>query len=331
MAKIIRWGILGAGNIAKKFAEGLTSAPDAKLVAVASRTQEKAESFGDTFHIPRRHGGYDALAADPEVDAVYVATPHPMHKSATILSLRGGKAVLCEKPFALNATEAREMIAEARSQKLFLMEAMWSRCFPAMAEIRKLLADGAIGEPRMLQADFGFRAGFDPKSRLFDPALGGGALLDVGVYTISFSSMVFGTPSQVAGLATIGKSGVDEQSAMTLLHPNGALSVLSCSVSCNTPHQARIWGTEGSIQIHSPFWVPKAFTLRRSGKPDSTHEFPSENNGYQFEAIEVGNCLRDGRLESDILPLDESVTVMETMDELRAQWGLRYPSENPGA
>ena len=207
MTKVIRWGILGAGSIAHKFAQGLASAPDAKLVAIGSRSQDKAHAFGEEYAIPNRHGSYEALAGDPNVDIVYVATPHPMHKPDTLLCLQAGKAVLCEKPFSINAADSLDMIAEARKRKQFLMEAMWTRCFPAMRSLKSVIAEGVIGEPRLLQADFGFRANFNPDGRLFNPALGGGALLDVGVYTISLSSMIFGTPSQAVGQAAIGKPG----------------------------------------------------------------------------------------------------------------------------
>src|SRR5215216_7626821 len=197
-----RWGILGTGNIASQFARGLVALDDAELVAVGSRTAESAEAFGERFSAPRRHASYAALASDPDVDAIYIATPHPLHHDNTIMGLEAGKAVLCEKPFAINAGQAQAMIATARERGVFLMEAMWTRFLPHMVRLRELLAAGAIGEVRMLQADFGFRTSFNPQSRLFDPALGGGALLDVGVYTISFAQMILGEPDRVTGLAT---------------------------------------------------------------------------------------------------------------------------------
>lgn len=323
----IRWGILGTGNIAKLFATGLGSAPGAILAAVGSRTQEKADEFGDRFGIPRRHASYEALAADPDLDVIYVSTPHTLHRDATILCLAGGKAVLCEKPFALNAGQAAAMIDTARSRGLFLMEAMWSRYYPAMARARELLAAGVIGEPRILQADLGFRARVNPQGRLFDPALGGGALLDIGVYPVSLASMVFGTPSDIASQATMGETGVDEQNAILLRYPGGQLAVLSSAIRTNTPHEATIMGTEGVLRIgqdwHKSTWVG----VTRPGQPEERTSLPIEGNGYNYEAIEVMDCLRAGKRESAIMPLDETLAIVRTLDAIRAQWGLRYPGE----
>ena len=213
----IRWGILSTGNIARQFAHGLAALDDAELVAVGSRSAASADQFGNEFNVANRHASYEALANDPAVDAIYVATPHTLHAANTLLCLRAGKAVLCEKPFAINAAETAAMIAEARTRGLFLMEAMWTRFLPHMVRIRALIHAGAIGDVRMLNSTFGFRTEFDPKGRLFDPALGGGALLDVGIYPVSFASMVFGTPTFITSHATIGATGVDEQVAMILV------------------------------------------------------------------------------------------------------------------
>jgi predicted dehydrogenase len=327
MTTKFRWGILGAGGIARKFVKGVQALPDHDVIAVGSRQQETADKFADEFAIPHRHAGYDALAADAEVDAIYVATPHPMHKENTLTALRAGKAVLCEKPFTINAAETQELIAEARARKLFLMEAMWTRFIPLMVEVRRLIADGAIGPIRMITADFGYRAGFRPESRAFDPALGGGALLDVGVYPISFASMLLGTPDRIASMAELGQTGVDEQSAFILGYPGGQLAVLSTAVRTSTPQDAVIMGETGRIRIHPPFWIPKKLTLTVSGKEDEEMEIPYEANGYNYEAAEVANCVRAGKLESDVMPLDESLAIMQTMDAIRAQWGMKYPME----
>ena len=323
----VRWGILGAGSIARRFSEAIRTLPDARLAAVGSRDQAKADAFGDTFDIPHRHGSYEAFVQDADVDVVYVATPHNFHREHSILALRAGKAVLCEKPFTINAREAEAIVRVAREQKRFLMEAHWSRFFPLMARVRELVADGAIGEVRMVQADFGFRAGVNPEGRLFNPALGGGALLDVGSYTVSFASMLLGTPDRVTGMAHLGETGVDEEAAMILGYPGGKLALLSTAVRLNTPHEATVMGTDGRIRIHSPWWNPKALTLSRGGKDDERIEMPYEGNGFNYEAAEVASCLRAGKLESDIMPLDETVSMMRTMDEIRAQWGLKYPME----
>jgi predicted dehydrogenase len=323
----IRWGILGPGNIARRFAEGVKSVNDARLTAVGSRDLAKANSFADQYDIPNRYGSYQELVADPEVDVIYVATPHNFHKEHSLLALNAGKPVLCEKPFTINAKEAEEVIATARVKNLFLMEGMWTRFFPLMYRVRELLREGAIGEPRMLTADFGFRAEINPEGRLFNPALGGGALLDVGVYPVSLSFMVFGTPDRITGMATMCETGVDEQAGMVFGYPNGEIALLSTSVRTTTPQEAVILGTEGRITIHPPWWQPRSMTLIRYGKPAEPIEVPFESTGFNYEATEVADCLRKGKRESDIMPLDETLAIMRAMDTLRTQWGLKYPME----
>jgi predicted dehydrogenase len=322
----IRWGILGLGSIAEKFATGLQVVPDAKLVAVGSRTQSKANQFGQQFSAPNTHGSYESLAADPDIDIVYIATPHNLHYENSLLCLQAGKAVLCEKPFTINAQQAEEVIEVAKDRKLFLMEAMWTRFTPIMQRLRELLAEGIVGEVRMLQADFGFRADIDPNSRLFNLELAGGALLDVGIYPISLSSMIFGAPSQIAGLAHFGSTGVDEQCGMVLGFSSGALAMLSAAVRMSTPHEATIMGTEGSIRIQSPWWNPSSMTISRNGK-DEMISLPPGGNGYQYEAMEAHRCLRSGARGSLIMPLAETLQIQTTMDTLRSQWGFKYPSE----
>jgi predicted dehydrogenase len=323
----IRWGILGTGNIAHQFARGLPFADDAELVAVGSRSQETADAFGDEFDIPRRHPSYEALAADAGVEAVYVSTPHSLHRDNSILLLEQGKAVLCEKPFTINAGEARAVVDVARQRDVFLMEAMWTRYVPAVVRARELIAEGDIGDVRMVQADFGFRAGVNPEGRLFNPALGGGALLDVGIYVLSMASMVLGPhPEQVQSATTLGETGVDEQSGILLRYAGGELALLSCAVRTSTAVEARVIGTDGSILLHSPFFKCGALTVRRGGDEELI-ELPLEGNGYNYEAIEVGRCLRDGLKESSAMTLDETVALMELMDRIRAQWGLVYPME----
>lgn len=324
----IRWGILGLGNIARKFAEGLQSLPDAELAAVASRSPEKSQSFGREFGAARFHDSYTALAEDPGVDAVYVATPHPMHRPNTIQCLQAGKAVLCEKPFTVNLREAEEVVAVARSEKRFLMEAMWTRFLPVVEQTRSWIAEGRIGEPRMVQADFGFRAAINEDGRLFSPKYAGGGLLDVGVYCVSFAHMVFGeAPSRVAGLADIGATGVDEQGAMVLGYSGGRLAVLSSAVRTETPQEVLIMGTSGSIRIHPPFWCGNRVTLTAQGKAPEELTLPYPGNGYTCEAAAVGGCLREGKLECETMPLEETLSIMGTLDRIRAAWGLRYPMD----
>lgn len=330
MTEKFRWGICGTGGIAHAFAHGLQALPDVELVAVGSRTAAAAARFGQEFNVPRRHASYEALAADPGVDAVYVATPHPWHKPNTILFLKSGKAVLCEKPFAVNRKEAEEMVATARAERRFLMEAMWTRFLPMLVQTRAWLASGSIGDVRMVQADFGFRASWDEESRLLDPELAGGGLLDVGVYCVSLASMVYGRePSRITGFAHLGHTRVDEQSAVVLAYDGGALALLWSAVRTNTPQEAVIMGTEGMVRLHPPFWRGDRATLTVHDKSEQVYEFPLQGNGYNYEAAEVARCVREGRLESQTMPLDESCVIMGVMDAIRAQWGLVYPCECP--
>ncbi|MDE3001371.1 MAG: Gfo/Idh/MocA family oxidoreductase [Gemmatimonadota bacterium] len=328
MCERIRWGILSTGAIAKSFVKGLEAVPDAAPVAVGSRTRQAADSFGDEFGIPRRHPSYEALANDPDVDVIYVATPHSLHRENSILCLRAGKPVLCEKPFTINRSEAADIVAAAREENLFLMEAMWTRFLPIMYQVRQWLRDGAIGEVRMVSADFGFgsRPGTS-KSRLYDPALGGGALMDVGIYSLSFASMVYRRPpSQVMSMGHIGELKVDEQAGMMLGYDSGEMAVLFTSIQCGTSHWAHIMGTKGMIRIHPPYWRGTTATLVRDGK-ETVVERPYDGNGYNCQAEAVGRYLREGKLESDEIPLDETVEIMGTMDTIRDRIGLKFPME----
>jgi len=327
MADTIRWGILGTGWIASQFARGLSATPGAELIAVGSRTQASADKFAEQFNIPRRHATYEALAGDPDVDAIYISTPHPFHAENSMLCLEGGKAVLCEKPFAINTRETDVVIDLARRKGLFLMEAMWTRYLPAIVRLRELIAAGAIGEVRMITADFGFRTEFNPKGRLFDPALGGGALLDVGIYPISLAFMVLGAPATVTSTVHLGETGVDEQSAYLFGYDGGQIALLSSATRTATPQEAYIMGTEGTIKISTPWWNASAVILTRPGKEPEVISPPREGNGYNYEALEVARCLKSGKLESDLMPLDETRAIMRVMDTIRAQWNFKYPGE----
>jgi predicted dehydrogenase len=322
-----RWGILGTGAIARRFVRGLRSLPEAVVFAVGSRSEASAAKFADEHNIPRRHASYEDLASDPGVDVIYIATPHPLHAENATLCLQAGKAVLCEKPFCVNAAEAERVVELAREKRLFIMEGMWTRFFPLMKEVRRLVSQRALGEVRILNVDFGFRADLDPASRLFDQKLGGGALLDVGVYCVSFASMVLGRPSGFVGLPHLGETGVDEQASIILEHEGGRLASLSIGIRTTTPQEATIMGTEGYVRIHAPWWRPTSMTISRPGKEDETIETPVSGNGFDYEAAEVMRCLKAGKTESDVMPLDETVSVMRTMDGIRAAWGLRYPGE----
>ena len=328
MAAKIRWGILGCGNIAHKFANALGFVDDAQIVAVGSRSNEKAKEFGDKYKTPRHYGSYQELADDKDIDIIYVATPHNFHCENTILCLEAGKAVVCEKPLAVNAWQAKAMIDCARKHKLFLMEAMWTRFLPLMDKVRQLLSEEAIGEVRMLAADFGFRYGDRAeKQRVLDPNLAGGALLDVGIYPMALSFMLFGRPQHIHSAAYLGQTGVDEQNGIVLTFDKGKLSIIYSAQQTETPHEAAIMGTKGMIRIHRSWWSGNKLTLIRSGGDDQFIELPSHENGFVYEIKAAHSALRAGKLETSLMPLDETLAIAETMDAIRAQWGLKYPFE----
>ncbi|MFW9993530.1 MAG: Gfo/Idh/MocA family protein [Candidatus Odinarchaeota archaeon] len=323
----VNWGILGTGQIAELFARGLTTLSDANLLAVGSRTRQTAEKFGDTYNISRRYYSYEELATDPDLDVIYIATPHNLHHENSMTCLEHGKAVLCEKPFTINAALARQVIKKARKKRLFLMEAMWTRFFPIHIELRRLLGKKTIGDVRMIMADFGFKGEINLDNRLYNPHLGGGALLDVGIYPVSLSSMVFGAPSRIASMAHMTSTNVDEQIAVILGHGNGQLAVLTASIRTDNQKEAYVIGTKGRIKIHSPWHCSEKMTLFISGKKEETIHLPYTANGYNYEAAEVMKCLNEGKIESDIMSLDETLVIMETMDRIRELIGLKYPME----
>ena len=326
MKKIIKWGILGPGRIAHKFAQSVKCIEDAEITAVGSRSIERAAQFATEYSISRAYGSYIDLASDPDVDIIYVAAPHPAHFECALLCLKAGKAVLCEKPFTLNASETKVLIKTAGASKLFLMEAMWMRYLPAIVKVRELLAQGTIGEIRMIKADFGNRIPWEPAGRLLNPELGGGALLDVGIYPISFASMVLGpSPTKITGVAYLGETGVDEQFSAVLGYEAGRIAALSGAVRTSLPNDARIIGTDGYIRVPD-FWRASGLELYQNGKIKK-FEIPFRSTGYIHEAEEAMYCLREGLTESSIMPLDESLKIMKILDALRKQWGLKYPSE----
>lgn len=326
MTDKIRWGILATGAIAREFALGLQHVPDAALVAVGSRTQQSADEFGSRFGIPRCHASYEALAHDPDVDVIYVATPHTLHKENTLLCLDAGKAVLCEKPIAINTADTQTMIGRAQEKNLFLMEAMWMRFIPATLKALELLKSGVIGDVLMLQSDFGYGLEFDPAHIAYDPHMGGGALLDVGIYPLTLAYLFFGEPDSISSEAVLGRTGTDDLNAMVLKYAGGRLAQLSSAVSVETPCEALFLGTKGSLKIHFPFWASQKLTLKIGGKTDVI-DVPMVGNGYNYEAEEVGRCLRAGKIESERCPHAETLAIMRQMDSMRAAWGLKYPGE----
>jgi predicted dehydrogenase len=324
----IRWGILGSGSIAAKFATDLQLLADHRVVAVGSRHQQTAADFAARFEAPHAHGSYDELCADPDVDVIYVATPHPFHARHALLALRAGKHVLVEKPFAINAVEAADVIATAREQRLFCMEAMWTRFSPHMRKIRELLDSGVLGELRTVIADHGQRfLPPDLTSRLYAAELGGGALLDLGIYPVSFASFVLGAPARVTAVGDLTETGVDAQTSVLLQYDGGRHAVLTTTLGAQTPTTASITGTEGWVEIERVWYQPSAFSVHLESGEAQRFSEPRVGNGLRYQADEVGRCLRDGLLDSDVMPLDETLSIMTTMDEIRRQIGLRYPFE----
>ncbi len=328
MEQDVRWGIIGCGGIARKFVASLKALSGGTLVAVASSSTERAQAFAAETGLEPAATDYAGLLANPDVDVVYIATTHNFHAANLRQCLESGKAVLCEKPLTLNATLAGELIALAREKNLFLMEAMWTRFLPAMVKVRELIADGQIGEVITFKADLAFRAPQDPEHRLRNLDLAGGALLDVGVYPLSMASMIFGgAPADIKSHAVIGETGVDERSFYMLDYGQGKTALLSSGISGNLPVEAVVGGTEGYIRI--PWFLgAQEIVVCRNNQDPETIRFPfEEEEGFQFEIAHVMECLAAGKKESAIMPLDDTLTIHQTMDAMRAQWGLQYPAE----
>ncbi|WP_055489757.1 Gfo/Idh/MocA family protein [Streptomyces sp. TP-A0356] len=326
----VRWGILATGGIAAAFAADLVDLPDAEIVAVASRSEESARAFAERFGIPRAYGEWDALAGDEDVDVVYVATPHSAHRAAAGLCLAAGRNVLCEKAFTLNAREAGELVALARERGLFLMEAMWMYCHPLVRRLKALVDDGAIGEVRSVQADFGLAGPFPPSHRLRNPALGGGALLDLGVYPVSFAQLLLGEPLDLVAKAVLSGEGVDLQTGALLSWESGALASVHCSIHGGTPVRASVTGSRGRIDVPDGFFFPDHFVLHRDGRdPEEYRADPADGprTSLRHEANEVMRALRAGETESPLVPLDGTLAVMRTLDAIRERIGVRYPGE----
>jgi len=327
----MNWGIIATGSIAHKFCRQFGRVKKGKLLAVGSQYYRREKEFAQKYGIDRFYGSYQECAHDPDVDTVYIATPHTLHYECIHMCLDTGKAVLCEKPFTINLKEAKAVIALARQKKLFLMEAMWMRFNPAIVKVREYIASKAIGEIVSVYADFGFFTPFNPVHRLFNPTLGGGALLDVGVYPVSFAVMLLGKPSRIKSVATIGKTGVDEQNALLFHYADGQIAQLSSGFRANTNREAFVYGSKGYIKLDAAWHRSLKVTLfqndNREAKLVETSAFPEESQGLNLQADHVIDCLEKGLTESPVMPLDETLLVMEIMDELRAEWGVVYPSE----
>ncbi len=323
----IRWAIAGPGRIADSVAKDFVHVPDAELVAIGSRSTARAESFAAKHGAARAHGSYAALIADADVDAVYIATPHPQHAPIAIAALRAGKAVLVEKAFTATVAGAAAVVETARECGVFAMEAMWTRFQPAMTQVRTWLDEGAIGEVRGVQADLGVLREFDPTDRLFDPALAGGALLDLGVYVVSFAQWVLGTPSSVTCTGSRGSTGVEEEATLLLSFPSGAAAVLSTSLHSPMPGQGRVFGTTGWIDVLPRFHHPDTVVLHRYKRDPITVTRPATGGGYSHELVEVTQGVLRGRTESATMPLDDTLAVQQVLEDAAAQLGITWQDD----
>lgn len=327
--RTIRWGIIGTGSISSTFATALNSLKHVEIVAVASRSLSKAEAFSEKFHVKKAYSSYEELVKDPEVDVVYIGTPHTQHKENASVCLKYGKAVLCEKPFTLNYEDSKYLVDLAREKNVFLMEAMWTKFLPVTKAVKQWLKEERVGKLKFFRVNFGFQKEFDLESRWFSPQLAGGALLDVGIYPITYViHMMDRLPDQVVSKAYLGKSNVDEMNVITFQYEKeGVLAELSSAVSTELGKDALIVGEKGKIVVPNFWMADSAQCYDEKGTLIDSISKEYYANGYVFEAEEVNQCLRDGKLESDVLPLLDTLDIMKLMDTLRKEWGLVYPME----
>ncbi len=328
MRKIINWGIIGLGNIAHKFAQDLALVEDAILYAVASRDGNRAESFGKQYAAHTIYNSYKALAEDPNIDVVYIATPHRFHHAHTMLCLNANKAVLCEKAFAMDVVELEEMISTARAKQLFLMEALWTRFIPGTLKVLALINEGSIGKIQRVKADFGFIGDTDPEKRLFNKQLGGGALLDIGIYPVFLSVMTLGEPKNIMASAILAATGVDKSIEIEFEYESGQSAVLEASLIRSTPTEGWIQGEKGTLKMHRNFHHTKAISLFRKEVLIDHFAVEYVGNGYYHEIEEVMQCLKDGKIESEKMSHSFSLALLNTLDRVREKIGLYYKDES---
>lgn len=318
----IKWGIIGIGKIAEKFTQDLATVAGCELYAVASTNLERAQAFAVKHGADFAYGSYEEIFNAPELDVVYIATPHVTHAYCTKICLEKQVAVLCEKPFAMNEAEVNTMIECAQKNDTFLMEAMWTRFLPTTLKVLELIESGAIGEIKTIHADFGFKADFEPERRLFNSKLGGGALLDIGIYPAYLSLLLLGYPSKIEALSIIGSTGVDETTSFVFRYDEHATAVLNCTILADTNTEAWIYGSKGKIQIHSRFHEGKKVTLFSEENAPVDFEFNRETRGYDFEIREVNRCLTENLKESPLMPHKMSRHLIHLLDKIREQAGI---------
>ncbi len=319
-----RWGIIGPGRIAHKFAQDLMQVADAKLTAVASRDLGRAQAFAQEYGATYTYGSYEEIVNCPELDAVYIASPHIGHFEHTLLCLNEGIAVLCEKPFAMNTAQVSEMIHVARSKNVFLMEALWTRFLPTTLKALEIIESGAIGKVLGVKADFGFKAPYDVTKRTFNKELGGGALLDIGIYPLFFSYLMLGKPAKIKAQAIFGETNVDESIGMTLTYEEGTFAFLDATFMTKTTCEAFVYGEKGTIRIHPRWHESRVLTVEYEDETTETFFFDRPTWGYQYEIEEVNACLAAGKLESQSWSLNDSINLISLLDAVRSEIGLVY-------
>lgn len=324
MQKTYRWGILGPGKIAAKFATALNYVDGAEVFAVASRDQQRAKDFAENFGALRVYADYESLAKDPEVDIIYIATPHAYHHEHVLMCLRHHKPVVCEKPFALHHRQVEEMLATARKENVFLLEGMWTSFMPFLKKIESLIADGVIGDPNFLRADFGFNLPFDGNSRLYDIKLGGGSLLDVGIYPLFLATKLLGQPVAIKSFGKLASTGADEYCQAILQYDSGATANIFSAITTQTGITAEIAGSKGRIEIHNPWFKATDFTVHVDGKGSEHFSFPHGSNGFEHEIKEVMACLDKGLKEAPSMPLEFSLSLSKLIDTIKEQVGVVY-------
>ncbi len=324
--KKIKWGILGLGEIAARLASDLLLSDQSELLAVASRDGDKAAQFAVKYQAKRYYNNYAELATDPEIDVVYIATPHVFHFEQTLMCLQQGKNVLCEKPLGMNSGQIKIMMDEARKRSLFLMEGLWTKFIPATRKLLDLLEQKAIGELLFLHADFGFKGHFDPESRVFNKELGAGSLLDIGIYPIYLSLLALGQPTEIKAIARMTETAIDSYCAILASFKGGGKAMLESTIETDTPTEAIIYGTEGSLKLHSRFHHSERITLTKNDN-ETDFVLPYKGNGYLHEIEEVESCLLQGKTESALVPLQTSLKLTAVMDRVRKEIGLVYDAD----
>ncbi|WP_242206140.1 Gfo/Idh/MocA family protein [Aestuariivivens insulae] len=321
--KTINWGIIGLGNIANKFAQDVLTVTDAKLYAVASRSQEKANAFAKTYNALKAYNSYEALVNDPNIDAVYIATPHSLHKENSLLCLKHGIAVLCEKPFAMNHGEVTQMITSAKANNTLLMEALWTYFLPHYQYVLKLLKIQTLGKVLKLEADFGFYRAFDNSTRLFNKSLGGGSLLDIGIYPIFAALSTLGKPDEINAKASFFENNTDSSCDIIFKYNSGTIAYLRSSLLEDTPTEAIFYCEKGTIKIHTQFHKPSAVTINSEGK-EKTIDFSERALGYKYEIMHFNDLVRQGKTESNVMTFAFSKQLISLLDEVRALINLNY-------